>query len=279
MVQDFTLHTHTLGFDGKNHITEMIERATECGMRTVGISNHLIVHPYVTQSAFYPHAVSGGYSRIYNKTFNDALSEFRPHYDVLDMIAWNYSQKNITVLRGMELDLFDNRDWHNGYKNMRRVLNPDYIIGACHLIEYGGRLCNIHDIKNAPADDQDKMLAAYWRKIQWIAKSGLCTFLAHIDLPSRLGLGGDEKWIDAEQKTTDIIAQAKIPVEINTALYKYGTHPHPSPRIMKMCADKQIPMFLSDDAHHISHVCKYFTEAKAYADSFGVKLVGLNKVL
>ena len=179
----------------------------------------------------------------------------------------------------MELDLFDSRTWHDGYKRMQRVLKPDYIIGACHLIEYGGRLCNIHDIKNASDDDQDKMLAAYWQKIQWIAQSGLCTFLAHIDLPSRLGLGCDEKWIDAEQKTTDIIAQAKIPVEINTALYKYGTHPHPSPRIMKMCADKKIPMFLSDDAHHVSHVCKYFAEAKAYADNFGVNLVGLDKIL
>ena len=83
----------------------------------------------------------------------------------------------------------------------------------------------------------------------------------------------------AEQKTTDIIAQAKIPVEINTALYKYSTHPHPSPRIMKMCADKKIPMFLSDDAHHVSHVCKHFAEAKAYADNFGVNLVGLDKIL
>lgn len=278
MPQDFTLHTHTLGFDGKNIATEMIDKATDCGMRTVGISNHLIVHPYVTKSAFYPHAVSGGYSRIYNTTFDDALSEFKAHYGVLDMIAF-YKQNNITVLRGMELDLFDNHAWHNGYKHMRNVLKPDYIIGACHLIEYGGRLCNIHDMKNASAEDQDKMLAAYWDKVQWIAKSGLCTFLAHIDLPCRLGLGSDEKWIDTEEKTTDIIAQTKIPVEINTALYKYGTHPHPSPRIMKMCADKKIPMFLSDDAHHISHVCKHFADAKAYADSFGVNLVGLNKIL
>lgn len=278
MPQDFTLHTHTVGFDGKNTADEMINKAAECGMRTVGISNHFIVHPYVTQSAFYQHAVLGGYPRIYNQTFDDALSEFRPHYDVLEMLAF-HKQNNITVLRGIELDLFDSRTWHDGYKRMQRVLKPDYIIGACHLIEYGGRLCNIHDIKNASDDDQDKMLAAYWQKVQWIAQSGLCTFLAHIDLPSRLGLGCDEKWIDAEQKTTDIIAQAKIPVEINTALYKYGTHPHPSPRIMKMCADKKIPMFLSDDAHHVSHVCKHFAEAKAYADNFGVNLVGLDKIL
>ena len=278
MPQDFTLHTHTVGFDGKNTADEMINKAAECGMRTVGISNHFIVHPYVTQSAFYQHAALGGYSRIYNTTFDKALSEFKAHYDVLDMIAF-YKQNNITVLRGMELDLFDSRTWHDGYKRIQRVLKPDYIIGACHLIEYGGRLCNIHDIKNASDDDQDKMLAAYWQKIQWIAQSGLCTFLAHIDLPSRLGLGCDEKWIDAEQKTTDIIAQAKIPVEINTALYKYGTHPHPSPRIMKMCADKKIPMFLSDDAHHVSHVCKYFAEAKAYADNFAVNLVRLDKIL
>jgi histidinol-phosphatase (PHP family) len=276
MQQTFTLHTHTTPFDGKNTAEQMIDAAQQHGMETIGISNHFIVHPDIIKTKFYPFAVSGGYNYMYNTNFNNTICKFQEHYNHLEQIAANY---NINVLHGMELDLFDNRRWYNGYAHMIKTLNPDYIIGAAHFIEYGGKLCNIHDMKNAAPDDQDKMLRAYWKKIQWIAKSGMCNFLAHIDLPARQKLGLDEKWTDIEQETIDIIAEAKIPVEINTALYKYSDRPHPSPRIMKMCADKKIPMFLSDDAHHISHVCKYFEDAKKYADNFGINLIGLDKIL
>ena len=276
MIQDFTLHTHTIDFDGKNTTEQMVDAAKKCGIKTIGISNHFIVHPDIKKTKFYPFSVAGGYSRMYNTNFKTAISNFHEHYKNVEHIAAN---SDINILRGMEMDLFDIRRWYNGYAHTIKILNPDYIIGAAHFIEYGGKLCNIHDMKNASPDDQDKMLQAYWEKVQWIAKSGLCSFLAHIDLPARQKLGLDEKWVDLEQKTTDVIAESGIPVEINTALYKYADRPHPSPRIMQMCADKKIPMFLSDDSHHIEHVCKHFEDAKKYADSFGVKLIELNKIL
>lgn len=256
MTQDFILHTHTIGF-----------------------SNHFIVHPDIYKTDFYPHAVLGGYGRMYNKDFTTAINKFLEHYNTLDEMNIKYGPYNIKVLHGMELDLFNNRRWYNGYAHAIKKLNPDYVIGACHFIEYGGKVCNIHDIKKASPDIQDKMIKTYWEKIQWIAKSGLCNFMAHLDLPARVNLGGDEKWTDIEQKTIDIIADCKIPVEINTALYKYNGQPHPLPRIMQMCADKQIPMFLSDDAHHVSQICRNFDNAKKYADSFGIKLIGLDKII
>lgn len=276
MMQDFTLHTHTVEFDGKNTPEQMVDAAQKCGMKTIGVSNHFIVHPDITHTKFYPFAVTGGYSRMYNTNFNDTILKFQEIYNTLEQVA---AKSDITVLRGMELDMFNNRRWYNGYAHMMKVLNPDYIIGAAHFIEYGGKLCNIHDMQNALPDEQDEMLQKYWEKIQWIAKSGLCNFLAHIDLPARVNLGTDEKWTDIEQKTIDIIATQKIPVEINTALYRHCGHPHPSPRIMQMCAAKNIPMFLSDDAHHVSHVCKHFDDAKKYADSFGINLITQDKII
>ncbi|MBR4891556.1 MAG: hypothetical protein IKZ34_00025 [Alphaproteobacteria bacterium] len=279
MKQDFTLHTHTKPFDGQDDEYAMIKAAKQNGMKTIGFSNHFIVHPDICKTDFYPFAVFGGYQSIYNSNFEDALFYFKKHYDILEQYAAQNSQDNIQILRGMEMDLFDTRRWYNGYMHTINTLKPDYIIGSAHLIEYGKKLCNIHDIKKAPADVQDKMLMAYWKKVQWLAKSGMCSCLAHIDLPARVNLGTDEKWAEVEQQTVDIIAENKIPVEINTAAYKKSVFPHPLPRIMKMCADKKVPMFLSDDAHKASQVCRDFDKAKKYADCFGVKLVSLDKVL
>ncbi|MBO5705020.1 MAG: PHP domain-containing protein [Alphaproteobacteria bacterium] len=276
MIQDFNLHTHTIEFDGKNTAAEMVDVAVACGIKTVGFSNHFIVHKNITGTNFYSYAVLGGYKNIYSDNFDKTILMFKKHYQDLEQVA---AQKKVKILRGMEVDYFPNVHWVRGFENAMRVLKPDYLIGACHLFEFDGRLCNIHDIKMADADTQDKMLTVYWRKIQEIVKSGMFTFLAHIDLPRRVNLGLDDKWIDIEQQVVDVIAKNKIPVEINTALYKYCGQPHPTNRIMKMCADANVSMFLSDDSHHISQVARNFEDAKKYADDFGVRLIGLDKII
>ena len=89
MIQDFTLHTHTLGFDGKNTIAEMATVAENNGMEFIGISNHFIVHPDIKKTKFYPFAVAGGYSRMYNADFKTAILNFQKHkitYIFLELI-------------------------------------------------------------------------------------------------------------------------------------------------------------------------------------------------
>ena len=78
MTQDFTLHTHTLGCDGKNTPAEMVARAAEMGMSAIGISNHFIVHPRIKESNFYPYAVRGGYSHMYTSSLDEIMARFVP---------------------------------------------------------------------------------------------------------------------------------------------------------------------------------------------------------
>ena len=275
-MQDFNLHMHTVDFDGKNTAAEMVDAAVENGMNTVGISNHFIVHQDVKQAPFYRFAVFGGYEKIYNDKFDDVVSLFRKHYDELERVA---ADKKVKILRGMEVDFFPSQKWMRGFDRAVQILKPDYLIGACHLIDFKGQICNIHSMKRADAETSDEMLMAYWRKVQEMAKSGIFTFLAHIDLPRRLNLGQDDKWADTEQETTDVIAKNKIPVEINTALYKRFGQPHPTGRIMEMCVGAGVPMFLSDDAHHITQVAEKFADAQKYAQDYGVKLIGLKNII
>ena len=65
MSQKFTLHTHTVGFDGRNSVEEMVKRAIELGFETIGFSNHFIVHPDIKNSKMYKYAVRDGYQNIY----------------------------------------------------------------------------------------------------------------------------------------------------------------------------------------------------------------------
>lgn len=277
MVQDFTIHTHTIGFDGRNSVAEMAERAKELNMSAIGISNHFIVHPNIKSADFYSYAVRGGYDNIYQSSFVDILAKYRSHYDEIDRTALDM---RMPILRGIEVDYFDNYTWHRGFEYALKVLKPDYVIGACHLIEYKGHLCNVHDIKTASPADRDKMLSIYWHKVARAAKSGLFTFMAHLDLPKKVGIGHEIKWRDTESKTIDTIAQTKTGIEINTSgINRMGTV-YPGPHILETITKTNIPVIISDDAHQTSHIGSHFTDIEELIRQHGIKnRLNLQKIL
>lgn len=267
--QDFTLHTHTNLFDGKNTAVEMINAAKKCGMVAIGISNHFIVHPDISTTKSYAAAQRGEYAKMYMSNFNNAIYEFLRHYEELRQIA---EHESIRVLCGMEVDFFDSRDWQNGFEKALKILKPDYIIGSGHFIEYGGTLCNIHDMANAEADEREKMLHEYWKKISRIARSGFFNWLAHLDLPKKRDLGRDEKWRDDEERAVRAIAESNAHIEINAKGFTLSCkEAYPSPRILKMVADADIPVLISDDAHSVDQVCRNFEDAERLINEFDIK--------
>ncbi len=43
-MQNFSIHTHTVGYDGKNTVAEMIQYAIRLKWEAIGISNHIEFH-------------------------------------------------------------------------------------------------------------------------------------------------------------------------------------------------------------------------------------------
>ena len=76
----YTLHTHTVGFDGRDSVQSMVNRARDLGFKTIGISNHFIVNPVIKNTKMYPYSVRGGYSNIYSSSFEEALLRFMPPF-------------------------------------------------------------------------------------------------------------------------------------------------------------------------------------------------------
>lgn len=278
MVQDFTLHTHTAGFDGKNTVAEMATCARNMGFGAIGISNHFIVHPNIRSANFYSFAVRGGYAGIYQYNFPDILEKYRAHYDEINRVSMDM---RMPILRGMEVDFFDTPHWRNGFEYAVKTLKPDYVIGACHFIEYKGKLCNVHDMAAADHKDMQRMLDAYWAKVRRAAQSGLFTFMAHLDLPKKVGLGMSDEWRATEYDTVSTLAQSGVGVEVNTGLFTDTCYqPYPSPRIISMLARAGVPVVFSDDAHHTSQIGRNFNRAKLMCDVCGQNdYLSLQKIL
>lgn len=278
MIQDFTLHTHTLGFDGCSTVAEMVSRAKELNMSAIGISNHFIFHPEIQLANFYTHAASRGYQSIYQRSFADIVLKYRAHYAEIERVASNSS---IPVLRGIEVDYFDSPDWYRGFSNAIKILRPDYMIGAVHFIEHNGKLCNVHDIANADSATQDKMLLKYWRQVCRASSTGLFTWMAHLDLPKKCLLGRDFRWAEVECDVIETLARNRTAIEINTGLYRPDCYePYPSPRIMDMIAVAKLPVVFSDDAHAVDQIGRHFSDACQLATECGIKnRLSLQKIL
>lgn len=277
--QDFTLHTHTYEFDGKNTATEMISAARKSGFKTIGISNHFIVHPDIKSTKMYAAALARGYATMYNASFEEALCRFQPHYEELARLQ--EQNPDIKILRGMEVDRFPTTQWADGFARACEILKPDYLIGSAHFVEYGGTVCNVHDMVAADTCTRDEMLTIYWKNIQKLAKSRLFNWLAHLDLPKKVNIGEQPHWDAIKRETIAVIAETGAAVEINTSGYKIGTdQPYPGPKILQMLAEYNVPILLSDDAHDIGRVGCDFERAYTIARESGVKnFPSLQKIL
>jgi len=277
MTQKFTLHTHTVGFDGRDSAQAMINRARDMGFDTIGISNHFIVNPVVKESKMYPYAVRAGYSNIYSSSFEEVLLRFVPHYHELDTLA--ELNPDMKILRGMEVDFFDDPKWRDGFEKAIQELKPDYIIGSAHFVTYNGALLNSHDWKKEDDKTRDLLLAEYWNNVKKAAESGLFSWLAHLDLPKKVGLGREEKWAEFESRAIEAAATSKTPIEINTSFYReYCYEPYPSNRILQMAAQNKVPVLISDDAHETTKIGRHFDEAGQLIRDLNLKMSDLKSL-
>ena len=268
-MQKFSFHMHTAGFDGINSEEEMLQKAEECGLQQIGFSNHFIVYPHIEKTKMYPYAQKGGYSAIYSSGFDEAIARFIPHYEKIDELNRN---SNIKIYKGMEVDFFASEEWQKGFERALSILKPDYLIGATHFVEYNNSLYNSHDLKNASPLEQRLLVHRYWQNLRDASESGLFDFMAHLDLIKKVGLGTEEIWCEEEQKTIEVIKKSGVKVEINTSHFRFNPNePYPSLRIMKMLAENDIPVLLSDDAHKKENITAGFTKAAKIASVCGIK--------
>ena len=121
----YTLHTHTINFDGQDSVVEMVEQAKRLGFDTIGFSNHFIVNPLIKKSKLYYYSVIGKYNNIYSSSFKEANAKFKKHYDEIEKVRKLYPE--MRILRGMEVDFFDDARWQKNFQKAVKVLKPDYI--------------------------------------------------------------------------------------------------------------------------------------------------------
>lgn len=257
MTQKFSLHTHTVGYDGKNTVAAMIEQSKILGWDTLGISNHMEFHenlPLFHPMFFADYKVA---SELYKKT----IAEVR-----------NRSLKaGINVLVGFEVDFFPSRKWRDSFEKLLAELDYDYLIGSTHCIynKDESTIYHLYDYTRPKVPDKE-FIDSYWNNIKEAIKSGYFDIIAHLDLLKIFELDYPE-YRDDKSEVIELLAKHNVATELNTGgMAKYGVY-YPSEDMLRELNEKNVALMISDDSHAVSTLGQYYDEAEELLRQIGYK--------
>lgn len=256
-MQKFSYHTHTNNFgifDGHHSAEEMINQAAAIGYTELGISNHLVYHPNL--------------STLHPMFFNDYNKLEDVMLRTADAIREAADKAPIKVYLGFEVDFFPSAMWRDAFEKLRQKLNADYYIGSFHSLrsEDETKIDNMYTLKMSGTEYSDEEITAaihiYWQNVSAAAESGYFDFIAHPDVykifPRFATLDEDkDKWSFIET-----LARLKQPFELNTSGWFKCGEQHPYTWMLKELQKRDVPVVISDDAHDVCQLGKYYEEAE-----------------
>lgn len=257
-MQKFSLHTHTnsLGiFDGQHSIEEMIEQAEKVGLEEIGISNHFCYHPNA--------------ECLIPILFNDYQTMQKAISTNVDMIHRAADKSNIKVYAGLEVDFFPSNQWRTDFEKLLKTVDVDYLIGSFHFLRNKdeSKVWNMYCYKQctpAPSiEEQRQCLDNYWDNVVMEIESGYFDFIAHPDVYQNFPALKD--LIDPTEgqwKVIEALDKHKHPYELNTSGWPKRGMQNPATWMLKELAQRNVPIVISDDAHHRDRIGEGFERAE-----------------
>lgn len=269
-MQNYNYHCHNSFeniFDGSSTINEMLAAYKSIGFNEIGLSNHFICHRAIANG---PH--------LHNQNFSDIdkfLDVAKRMFEQMDIIA---EKLNIKLYKGFEVDYFFDPKWEKDFLKMKKVLNPDYLIGTAHFLNLKdeNRLYNLYHLQylpdNVSDEEKDEMLGCYWDKQIAAAKSGYFNFMAHPDYCTQFGLCVEDKWKDKKLEFINALKEGQCACEVNTGgLRRNIGRPYPDWWMVKEMCSLEIPLLISDDAHNVKDIAFGFSEVEQKLAEFNCK--------
>lgn len=238
------LHNHTvLCNHATGSVNEYVEAAIACNTGYFGFSDHAPMH----------------YDPAYRMSF-----EQMQMYERWIADAQERYQGQIEVLLGYEVDYLP------GYMD-ESVLhrNCDFLIGSVHFIDDWG-FDNPEFIGRYEHVDIDEVYRRYFELIEQMAKSGRFDIAGHLDLMKVFKFLPKTDIRILARDALKAIKSSNMTIELNVAGYrKPVAEAYPSPSLMEVISEMQIPITFGSDAHAIEQVGLYSDEVEAFARSYG----------
>ena len=132
----------------------------------------------------------------------------------------------------------------------------------------------IDEWKNFDNNEIIRIYKSYYELVMESINIGLFDIVAHIDLIKKFGFIPNYDFRDYEKKLINLIAQKDMVIEINSSGLRHPVKEiYPSERIVRIIAEKKIPVILSTDAHEVKHLIEGYEKVLDFARKFQLKKI------
>ena len=254
------LHTHSTFCDGKDTLTEMVEKALSLGFRSIGFSKH----------SYMP------FSNYFIVTPEEAEENGRRYRAEAKRLKELYRGK-IDLFIGEEVEMFSDVD-RGDY---------DYLIGSVHYLKLGDEYVGFDRdvptvdriVKNYFGGDGMAFARAYYEHLCELPLHNDFDIIGHFDIHAKLNEAlhmfdeSDAEYLDLAFTALEAL-QGKIPfAEINTGAIArgYRSVPYPTLPILKEMKRRGFGILFTSDCHNREYLDCYYNEAAELAKTAGFK--------
>jgi histidinol-phosphatase (PHP family) len=240
------LHNHTTRCNhAKGSMENYVQKAIELGIDIYGFSEHAPMH----------------FDEHYRLKFDEM-----PAYEKDVQNLKEKYNKQIKILLGYEVDYL------KGYIDERVIhAKVDYLIGSVHFLDKWG-FDNPEFISEYHNRDIDEIWQKYFDAIEAMAKTGYFDIVGHFDLIKVFKYMPKKEIQLIAKNALKAIKQSGMVLELNTAgLRKPTKEIYPSPLLLEMAYELDIPITFSSDAHAIGQVGYKYEEAVQLAKKVGYR--------
>ena len=256
-------HTHSTYCDGKSTLAETFAEARNAGLISIGFSSHAPL-PFERPWA------------MKRERFGEYLSE------VNSLKATNPPE----VYAGLEVDFVPGAVGPSWFRE-----RLDYMIGSVHFVDAfddgtpweidNTNLVFRDGLKKIFRSDAKAAVSRYYELTREMILTDPPDIVGHMDKikmqnSAEVIFSEDDSWYrDEIRMTIDALKKSGCTVDVNTrGIYqKKSNTTYPSPWIIEMLCEQNIPVTLSSDAHHSKDLINTFTEAAIILSKCGYKTI------
>lgn len=244
-----TYHCHTTHSDGQSTLPELVEVAAEKGMKAIGVSDHLVLHPTMATRSMDP----------------DDLDAYVQQ--VLD-----YRDRSpIPLFLGIEIDYFPDSQHHNTLMQILDRHPFDYVIGSIHMLGEFSLDDNAMVWMALTQQQVDAYNREYWRTLErMLEECPWVDIIGHLDIPKKFGILPTEARTEWIERTLDGIQASGKAIELNTAGWDHPcAEGYPDRDLLSACRNRKIPLVVNDDAHSAAQLGRHYDHAERLLDELG----------
>jgi len=228
---DYHTHSYRCGH-AVGTMDEYIESAISKGIDEIGLTDHL--HLY-----FDP-------PEKRNPQWAMSEDQYPVHYEEMLKLRDRYHGKT-RVLVSVEADYVQGHE--DALLGILDSYEFDYVLGGVHFMD-GWLIDDPEQVHRYLEERVAEIYRRYFANVQRAMRLGVFDVIAHLDLPKKFGHLPEEDLSDLVAETLDVAKETDSVLEVSTAgLRKPTNEIYPSPSILSMMRERDIPIVLSSDSH------------------------------